>query len=299
MSEFTGNEIVTSFSSSLTALSHIKYSFFVGIGIFLVCFVFCRSKKSFFDVIASRKVMKCLRTLIFFELCCLGVLFYFYFEYGSPILMNAQFSYGSSSYSGNWLFSFPRPVTGLVLIGMGLFGDNHSIIRVFCMIGCGIQMIGDACSAYQVNDYRNQQLKNSAPHYNGYTPDTLLTFYWRDIVSIAVCTAALLLAAHMTNIVGWCNPPLIHPSLISGAEYDRYAVMKRNREDRSMMEKQGFIESSVPPSRWNLKVKTETEGSHYISPRSPRGPRNIVAKSKNQENENERTGLIVEKDDKV
>jgi hypothetical protein len=255
MSELSGESISTAFQTREKAILYEKYAFIAGIGLFVLCLPFCRSKKSFFDVIAARKVTKFLRTFVFIELCCLAVLFYFYLTYGSPILLNGQISYGNVGYHGNWLYDFSRPAAGAVFIGFGLFGESHPYIRFLCMIGCGVEIFGDAFSAYQINDYRNQQLANAAPRYNNYSPAILLTYFWRDIISIVLCTTTLLLAAHLTNIVGWFEPQLIHPSLITGKDYDRYSAMKRTRGERTMMERLGIIE----PAKKESKMKTSPD----------------------------------------
>lgn len=256
MSTFSGSEIATAFSSSSKALLDMKIAFFIGLGAFLVCLPFCRSKKSFFDAIAARKIMKFLRTVVFCSLCCTSILFYFYITYGSPIQLDAQLSYGNNSYNSSWLYGFPRPTCAAVTIGLGLFGDSHPFIRLACMMGCLMEIVGDCLSAYQVYDYRDQQLNNSAPSYNGYTPGIMLTYYYRDIAAIAVATCVFLFTAHMNTVAGWCDPPLIHPALITGKDYDRYSVMRRTRGERLMMEKMGIIESTGSGPNWNLKIKT-------------------------------------------
>lgn len=261
MTRFKGEDIQTAWSGAGVALEYEKWSFIAGIGLFVLCLPFCRSKKSFFDVIAARKVMKCLRTLIFLELICLAALFYYYITYGIPIVLNAQISFGNSSYHGNWLYSFPRPTAGVVLIGLGMFGENHPFIRVACMIGCILQVFGDGVSAYQIYDYRHQELYQDAPHTNGYTPNILMGYFMRDIISIGLSTCICVMAAHLTNIVGWCDPQIIHPSLLTGKDYDRYSAMKRSRGERIMMERMGVIEQATPPANWNLKIRTNYTGN--------------------------------------
>lgn len=257
MTDISAQDVQTAFQSKEAAILYIKYAFITGLGVFILSLPFCRSKKSFFDPIAAKKILKYLRTAVFLELFCLGILFYFYITYGIPLILNAQFSFGNIYYSGNWLYSFPRPTFGVIFITMGMFAESHPIIRVFCMIGCIAQVFGDAFSAFQINDYRNQQLHNSAPRTNGYTPNILLSYFWRDIISIALSTYVFLMMAHLTNIVGWCDPQLIHPSLLTGRDYDRYSAMKRNRGERIMMEKLGVIESSTPStSLWGVKQKS-------------------------------------------
>lgn len=252
----TINDISEGFSSSEKSLSDIRLAFIIGLGVFLLSLPSCRSKKSFFDVIAARKVMKFVRTLVFLELCCLGILFYFYLTYGSPIVLDAQLSYGNNQYNSSWIYGFPRPTAGTIFIGVGLFCESHPIIRGVCLIGCLLQISTDCLSAYQIYDYRNQQLNNSAPAYNGFTSGKLLTYYYRDIASIALSTCIFLFVGHAMNIIGWFDPQTIHPSLITGKDYDRYSAMKRTRGERIMMERMGVIESNTVTPGWNMKMRT-------------------------------------------
>jgi hypothetical protein len=224
--------------STDVVITNLKYAFLAGLVAFIVLIPFCRSNKSFFDPIAARKVLRKLRLFVFLQICCLGVLFYFYFNHGSPLRLHSQLSYGNGD---SYVYGYGRPGAGLVFIGFGLFADTHPVVRIACMIGCGVQIMADSLSAYQIHDYRDQQLKLSAPS-NGYSPNMLLTYFYRDIVSVALSTVILLLTAHLTNIVGWCDPQIIHPSLISGRDYDRYSAMRRSRGDRMVMERLGIID---------------------------------------------------------
>lgn len=231
-------QIPASFESTDLVLTHVKYSFIIGVAIFIIVFPFCRSKKSFWDAIAARRVVAVLRFFVLIECLANCVLLHLYLAYGSPIYLHAQLSYGTGD---SWLFGYGRPIAGLVFIGLGLFGDMHPVPRVFCMIACGGQVFTDTLSAYQIHDYYKQVKFHSAPS-NGYSLDTLLVYYWRDIIAIGLCTSSLLFAGALACIVGWCDPQLIHPSFISGKEYDRYAVMHMMRDRRREMDINGYAQ---------------------------------------------------------
>ena len=68
--------------SSNLALTHIKISFLIGVGVFIILAYFCKSRKSYFDAVAARKVISFARLFIFVELLCIFILYYFYFEHG-------------------------------------------------------------------------------------------------------------------------------------------------------------------------------------------------------------------------
>jgi hypothetical protein len=219
------------------ALTHIKYSFVIGFAVFLILIPFCRSRKSFYDALAARSTIWFARFFIFIEMLLVFCLYYFYFEHGSPLKTNKYLPYGNGD---NWLYSYGRPTASLVFIGVGMTGEIHPVIRFMCMIGCIGEVVGAALSAFQVRDYYRQVKYFDAPS-NGYTESSLLAYYWRDIISLGVCTTVFMLTALLMVMMGFCEPQLIHPSLVSGKDLDRYAAMKNVREQRKMMEVEGLL----------------------------------------------------------
>lgn len=240
MSSLITESLPSAVESNILALVHIKYSFIVGVVVFVICLPFCRSKKSFFDAIAARKVTYFIRAFIFLELLSISTLYYFCVEYGQPIPVNLS-SPLTYSNGNDWLYGYGRPTAALVLIGVGLAGDMHPAPRIICMLGAALEIVCDAFSAYQVRYYYQQVLNYSAPSL-GYSENTLLAYYWRDIISLGSCTTILFFAGLLNVIVGWCDPQLIHPSLISGSELDRFATMHVLRDKRKSMQLQGLLE---------------------------------------------------------
>jgi hypothetical protein len=228
------NSITTALGSPELVLNHIKFSFFIALGIFFIILPFCSSRKSLFDVIAARKVIKTLRFFVFLELICLCILFNFYFSYGNPIYLHAGLQFGDGD---SWLYGYARPIFGFTFIIMGMFGDMHPAPRICCLVACLIQIFSDSISACQIRD-QYHQVKVYGSGSNGYSLHNLLVYYWRDIISIALATICLLFSGLLNCIVGWCAPQLIHPALISGRDYDRRAVFHIARDKRKEMERQ-------------------------------------------------------------
>lgn len=236
--------IPDSFQSSQLELNHIKWSFVAGIAFFLLSLPYCRSRKSFFDAIAARKVSKMFRTLVFAELICLCVLLVQYIGNGNPVILHAALDYGNGD---SWVFGYGRPSAGVIFIGLGLFGALLPIPRLLCMLGCLVQIVGDGLSAYQVRDYYRQVKFDAAPGH-GYSQHGLLVYYWRDVVSLGLCTAVLLYAGYLSCIVGWCDPQLIHPSQVTGQGLDRFSVLHDQRDKRKYMERVGIVEAPLLPT---------------------------------------------------
>ena len=223
--------------SSDLALTHIKYSFLAGVAAFIILLPFCRSRKSFFDAIAARQTIWFARIFVVTELLLIFILYYFYFENGSPLNMHQYLSYGNGE---SWLYTYGRPTAGLIFIGIGITGEIHPMIRILCMLGCMAQVFGDSLSAFQIRDYYRQVKYHSAPD-NGYTIKELLVYYWRDIISIGISTTILLLMGLLTSVMGFCEPQLIHPSLVSGKDLDRYTSMRDAKNERKIMSLEGLL----------------------------------------------------------
>lgn len=230
------------FNSTDFVLQHIKLSFILGLGISLLTLPFCKSHKSFCDAIAARKVLKVLRYLVGFEILLIGVLFALYFTRGNPLYLHALLPYGNGD---SWLYGYGRPSGGLVFIGLGLFSHMHPIIRLLCIFASGFEVFCDSLSAYQVHEYFKQVKYNSAPS-NGYSLNALEAYYWRDIISIGVCVSIFIYCCYLCIQIGWWSPQLIHPSYLSGNEYDRVLSMNKSRRNRKRMEDRKLIET--PPS---------------------------------------------------
>lgn len=231
-------DIPAAFASKDLVLDHIKLSFIIGLGVFIVLFPFYRSKRSFFDAIAAHNVIRMARFFIIVEFGCVVMLFYFYFSRGSPLSLHAPLSYGNGD---SWVYGYGRPGATLVFVCvLGLAGEQHPFIRLAAVAGCLVEIVGDALSAYQVHDYYEQVVRLSAPG-NGYSPTQLLHYYYRDLVALGVTTAVLMQLAFLACIVGCWPPQLIHPAAISGYELDRFAVLRENRRRRREMEQRGFL----------------------------------------------------------
>lgn len=237
MSSLFSESLPDAVQSDELALMHIKISFLVGAALFVLMFPLYKSRKSYFDAIAARSVLAFTRMFVFVEILLIFVLYYFYFEKGPLMDMHQYLGYGNGD---SWLYTYGRPTAGLVFIGFGFFGEIHPIPRYLCITGCMVEVLGDALSAFQVRDYYHQVKYHSAPS-NGYSENEILAYYWRDIISIGFCTMVCLLVLMLTVQVGFCEPQLIHPSLIGGKELDRYGAMRRNKEKRQIMAMEGLL----------------------------------------------------------
>ena len=218
----------TSSSSDLSDFLPIIYGFLGAIAAFIIFVPFYRSRKSFFDAIAARRIVSFLRFAIFCEIFIILPLLYFTIDYGYPVSYpynSLALTYGTKN-SNSWVFGYGRPITGIITIGFGFFADMHIGPRVTCLFGSALQAVLDAFSYLQVNDYIIQTKHYSAP-LGKYTSSTLAFYELRDVISFSCCIWTFLLCGHLCNVVGWCQPPYISYSTIVGGPLDRCEVMRK------------------------------------------------------------------------
>ena len=106
-----------------------------------------------------------------------------------------------------------------------------------------------------------QVVNYDAPKYS-YTETGLLVYYWRDIISLGICTTILMQCALLMVLTGCLSPQLIHPSLISAKDFNRYEQMQRMRERRRVMELKGLLgprESDGPLGRAGTSGKGNSQ----------------------------------------
>jgi hypothetical protein len=229
LSENSFAAIPSAFGSQETAINDLKICFFVSIAVFAFCVLLCRSRKSFWDVITAKNLIRLLRLFILFELILSIILLNYAVSLGSPLNLHAALSFGNGE---SWLYNYPRPTLSFILIGFGMLSDMHGSMRFLCLIGSCFEAFCDVLAAYQINDYAVQVKNQSAPS-NGYSSYNFSVYYWREILSFGFCVIIFLLTALISCIVGW-YPQIIPYSVLNGT-YDRCAVMREQRKNRKLI----------------------------------------------------------------
>lgn len=214
-------------SRSPEAVVRLRQVFILACGCFILFSPCYRSRKSWFDAIAANKMISVLRILIFFEVLASLLLLYFSISLGSPLALHELTSYGAGN--GSWLYGWGRPLTGIFIVGMGTMGDMHPLPRLACLLGVFMGMVGDALSAYQIQDYIQQTNQLGAPLEGQYSMIALVIYYYRDLVSFGLCVWIMLLNCLFICTVGICNPPFFQYQVIAGGDFDRCEVMRRER----------------------------------------------------------------------
>lgn len=199
--------------------------FLAVIVVYLISLSCLRSRKSWFDALAARRVTYLLKALVIFALFVQLPLLYCYISYGSPIILSEK---DETFYM---TFGWLRPVSVIVLLCFGLFAEMHAGPRYICLAGGIVGFVFDAISAVRVYLYLYQVIDHAAPT-GLYTETTMRLYFYRDMLSFGLCMYITLVTLHMLALVGWCQPPLITYQSIVGGEVDRLTVFQQQRQIR-------------------------------------------------------------------
>lgn len=239
---FTNNDVLRNVPLAVEdqsdyALLRAKYSFLAGLAVFIVFLPFLRSRKSFCDALAAKKVVRVLRFFIFTSCICMSILLYCVCIYGSPIRLHMLTAYSDMGYQSSdtsWLFGYGRPAAVILFTGMGMVAEMYPLARLFCIMGCCAEIISGTLSSVQVYAYVVQMMKAQAPPQGMYNRQLILFYFWRDIASIGLSTISLFFALLLTCMVGICNPPYITYHQINGGELDRYKTFRESMRFREL-----------------------------------------------------------------
>ena len=238
MSEgFTSNGyfdyIIPAAVSADEVLVHVKYAFFSGLVAFLGLLLYITlTCKMFFGAKAARRVMALARVLIVVELTLLVWLLDWSMNYDNLANRSSvpKISF-STSYTVSFIHHWPRPALGMIFLGVGMFGDLHPAPCVIACLTCIYNILFDAASAIEVRDHLSAVIQYGSPS-GDYTKDGLLTYYYRDIISIAFSSAILFCVLQYLVLVGFFQPQLIPVDVMMGGDENRPASMRRDRTSR-------------------------------------------------------------------
>jgi hypothetical protein len=225
--------ILPAFESTDSVIMHIKYAFGAGLCAFLALLMYiCLTCKMFFGAKAARRVMALARILIFCEI----VLQFWLLDWAVRYDMLANRSSVpritfSTSYSVSFIHHWPRPIIGIVFIGVGLFGDFHASLSLLAVLACLFLILFDAASAVEVRDHLSAVIQYGSP-IGDYTKNGLLIYYYRDIVSVGLSSAVMFCLLQYLVLVGFFQPNLIPLEAVQGGESNRAASMRRDRAVR-------------------------------------------------------------------
>jgi hypothetical protein len=238
-------DIILNVATALLTTEQPTYSLKIGLIVGIACyasllFFFYGRQKSYWDVYATKKLMNYIRAVVFIEILCLLFLLYYTIGFGNP-LTNVTNSAWQLKKGLSWIYGYPRPVSGIILVGFGMAADVHIFVRVFCILGLLLQIVSDVISATQVYLYYGTVKDGNASGGN-YTDSEMYQYYMRDVVSVGICTTILLLMLHLTIMLEISLHQYFPYSMIVGGDMDRCEVM---RQQRSIKKSRSMIKEDV------------------------------------------------------
>lgn len=222
-------------SSNDEVLTSIRSAILLGIVVYMVILFSASIRhgqvlKSVWDLEAAKRLMISLRLAIIAEIVCLMILLYNSVKYGNPLPLNYSWVIRPGF---SWIYDFPRPVAGILLIGVGLGSDMHRFIRCLVVVVCILQIVSDSISAIETHAYYDQMVLKEAlsPHYSS---DGVYQYYYRDIASIGLTTVIFCISLHMILLLGVKATPKYSYHELAGGDFDRNDVMQRERSKRAV-----------------------------------------------------------------
>ena len=225
--------IIPAVVSADTVMIDVKIAFFSGLMGFLGLLLYISiSCKMFFGAKAARRVMALARVLIVCELMLMVWLLDWSLNYDNLANRSSQPKIVfSTSYTVSYIHHWPRAAFGMVFLGVGMFGDLHPAPCIIACLACIYNILFDSVSAVEVRDHLSAVIQYASPS-GDYTKDGLLTYYYRDIVSIAFSSAIMFCVLQYLVLVGFFQPQLIPLDVMMGGEENRSASMRRDRTQR-------------------------------------------------------------------
>ena len=220
---------------------YIRCSFLIGVELFLLLVLcFTKSKYSWWDAIAAKRVLRYLRIFICLEWILLAILLFFIINYGNPIVVDTVTDYAVQDSHNSYNFGYARPIVGMIGIGLGYFGHYNCLFRSACIITCTVQIAFDLISTFQLSNYVDTIYNISTVSLNigKYSKALLVYGYWRDIISVGICTAILCLTLYL--------------SIITGCTANKYIHVK-DIDDDIDDEKLAYLQNHLPQENSNKK----------------------------------------------
>lgn len=217
----------SSYDQSSPVISLIV-SFFLSLSLYVFVILYSLNNNTLTDKNSIRIVIFYLRLSVSIEILTLLFLTIVIATLGNPLSSGNNYSWIISP-GVSWIYYYFRPITGVLLIGLGLFANVHLFFRLVTCAGCILEIITDCISANEVYVYYRTVTLNLAPQLN-YSASELFVYVIRDYVSFGLSFLIFMLTLHLSVCI------LLNPSSVSVAmkySYDRNEVMQIQRRKRN------------------------------------------------------------------
>jgi hypothetical protein len=249
------DKIQPSWASTNEVISNVRMAFLSGLAALALLLIYEETTggAAFGGPVAAHKTVWFSRLLIILHLICNAVLLHWCVYYDNMVARTSwpRILVGSK-HEMSWLHHFPRALTSLFFVGTGVGSAYHVFPALLCVLACFLDIISSTVSAVELRDYINQSLSNNAPLGGDWTKDTIMWYYYRDIVSIALSSAVLFSVLHIMVLIGHLGNPLssfnaaegssdgaqadrvLYYDKVAGGHLDRSSRMRELRDKQLM-----------------------------------------------------------------
>lgn len=218
-------------ASTSDVLIDIKTAFLTGLFVFICTLVFQKSQgiEIFSGAKAAHASQLMAKLCIGLHVICSIVLLFWMLTRDNLIGRTSwPRMFSGSKYECSLIQHPPRPVFALILVPLGVGAAYHPIPAVICITATIVDMIASVISAVEMRAYMNLLLADQAPLGQGYTSAKVLAYYYRDLVSIGLCSCILFSLLHVMITIGY----VLGPGDLSNAIWSSAFTSKSDHSDK-------------------------------------------------------------------
>jgi len=202
--------------STSDVLVHIKTAFLSGLVAFVLALLFQKSQgmEVFAGANAAHASQLIAKLCIGLHVICSVVLLYWMSTRDNLVGRSSwPRVLSGTKYEVSIIQHPPRPLIAIFFVSVGVGAAYHPLPAVISIAAALVDMIANVISAVEMRAYANLLLVDQAPLGQGYTTQLVLNYYYRDLVSIALCSCIIFSLLHVVITIGY----LPSPGLVSTA----------------------------------------------------------------------------------
>ena len=204
------DKIEPAFSSSQEVLVEIKIAFFCGFCGFLALLLIqkMRGQLAFAGAQAAHLSQFSVRIVIAIY-CCSEVVLLSWMLTRDNLVGRTSWPriFTGTKYEVSIIQHIPRPVFSLMFVTVAIGAAYHSIPAIIGITASLLDLAASIVSAVEMRAYLNLVLANLSPLGQGYTQSQIMSYYYRDLLNISLCSFIIFATIHIMILVGYVPGP--------------------------------------------------------------------------------------------
>jgi len=196
--------------STSDVLVHIKTAFLIGLAVFVLALVLMKlhGMEIFAGAKAAHASQMMAKLCIGLHVIC-SIILLVWMVTRDNLLGRTSWPrlFSGSKYEVSVIQHPPRPLSAIFFVSLGIGAAYNPIPAVICIAATLADMIASVISAVEMRAYANLLLVDQAPLGQGYTTQLVLNYYYRDLVSITLCSCILFCVLHVVVTIGYMPGP--------------------------------------------------------------------------------------------